>query len=350
MKRVGFLYPEICDIENIRLAIMKASLGKRNRTHVREVLDNLDYYTGKIQKMLVNKTYQPSPYTIKTIFDGASKKERTIYKPRFYPDQIIHWALILKLQPIMMRGMYAYTCGSVPGRGTSYDQKYVRRALDLDYQGTKYCLKMDVSKFYPSIDQSLLKQMFRKMIKDKSCLWLIDTIIGSTETGLPIGNYTSQWFSNIFLQDLDHHIKEILQVKHYVRYVDDLVILSGNKRKLHQIRKAIAAFLSEKNLKLKGNWQVFLISKRFIDFLGLKFYRNKTTLRKTNSLRIKRRMAKISKKEYLNYPDACAIVSYWGWIKRSDSFRFYQKHISGKISLVAAKGVIKYHAKLCKNT
>jgi hypothetical protein len=350
MKRYGYLYPKIVDIQTIKTAMSKASLGKRNRKHVKEILDCMDYYADQIQKMLIEKTYVPSPYTVKRIYDGAHKKERVIYKPRFYPDQIIHWALMLALEPVMMRGMYAHTCGSVPGRGTTYGQVVLRKALDLDYKGTKYCLKMDIEKFYPSIDQSVLKKMFRRVIKDKECLWLIDTIIESTDSGLPIGNYTSQWFSNFFLQDLDHFIKEKLGVKHYIRYVDDLVILGGNKRKLHQVRIEIEKYLAGKNLKMKRNWQVFLVSKRFIDFLGLKFYRDKTTLRKANSLRIRRRMTKISKKKTMGYLDACAIVSYWGWIKRSDSFKFYKKYVSGKISLEQAKGVIRHYAKISRNT
>lgn len=350
MKRFGYLYPKIVDIETIKTAMLKASLGKRNRKHIKDILDRIDYYACQIQKMLVDKSYAPSPYTIKKIFDGAHKKERVIYKPRFYPDQIIHWALMLALEPVMMRGMYAHTCGSVPGRGTSYGQKVLRKKLDEDYKGTKYCLKMDITKFYPSIDKNLLRRMFRRVIKDKDCLWLIDVIIDSAEYGLPIGNYTSQWFSNFFLQDLDHFVKEKLGVKHYIRYVDDLVILGGNKKKLHQLRKEIEKFLIGKNLKLKHNWQVFLVSKRFIDFLGLKFYREKTTLRKANSLRIRRRMAKIAKKKFMNFIDACAVVSYWGWIKRSDSFKFYQKYIGNKISLERAKGVIRNHAKVSKDS
>jgi len=97
---------------------------------------------GKIQKMLIEQIYVPSPYTIKKIQDGPSQKERIIFKPRFYPDQIIHWALMLQLQAVITKGMYEYTCGSVPGRGTSCGQKMIRKWLDKDYHGTKYCLKI----------------------------------------------------------------------------------------------------------------------------------------------------------------------------------------------------------------
>lgn len=326
------------------LAIANSSLGKRKQKRVKAILDNEEYYARKIQDMLLKKQYVPSPYAIKIVQDGSSGKIRTIYKPRFYPDQIIHWALMLQLQPIMMKGMYEYNCGSVPGRGTSYGQNTLRKWLDTDYKNTKYCLKMDVSKFYPSVDNDILKEMFRRKIKDKDCLWLIDSIIDSSQ-GLPIGNYTSQWFANFFLQGLDHYIKEKLGVKYYVRYVDDLVLLGSNKKKLHKAREAISDYLNNINLSLKGDWQVFKVNSRAIDFLGFRFYRNKTILRKRNALRIRRRMRKIQKKDVLTSKDACAVISYWGWIKRSDSYNFYHKYVKPIVSVGYAKKVVSNYAK-----
>lgn len=326
------------------LAIANSSLGKRKQKRVKMILDNEECYAKEIQDMLLKKQYIPSPYAIKTVQDGSSGKIRTVYKPRFYPDQIIHWSLMLQLQPIMMKGMYEYNCGSVPGRGTSYGQNTLRKWLDTDYKNTKYCLKMDVSKFYPSVDNDILKEMFRRKIKDKDCLWLIDSIIDSSQ-GLPIGNYTSQWFANFFLQGLDHYIKEKLGVKYYVRYVDDLVLLGSNKKKLHKAREAISDYLNNINLSLKGDWQVFKVNSRAIDFLGFRFYRNKTILRKRNALRIRRRMRKIQKKDVLTSKDACAVVSYWGWIKRSDSYNFYHKYVKPIVSVGYAKKVVSNYAK-----
>lgn len=345
MKRQGYIYNNICDIENIKSAIMNSSLGKRDQNRVSKTIKNIDYYAKKIQEILTDKKYKPSPYAIKIIQDNSSGKIRTIHKPKYFPDQIIHWALILQIQPLIMRGMYAYSCGSVPGRGTSYGQKTLRKWLDTDFKGTKYCLKMDISKFYPSVDHEILKSMFKRIIKDQDCLWLIDTIIDSCE-GLPIGNYTSQWFSNFFLQTLDHFIKENLGVKYYVRYVDDLVMLGPNKKKLHKARVSIEEYLKSVNLTLKGDWQVFKINSRAIDFLGFRFFRDKTILRKRNALRIKRRIIKIAKKGTLNYKDACAVVSYWGWMKRSNSFKFYHKYVKPIVSVGFAKKVVSEIAKI----
>jgi hypothetical protein len=349
VKRVGYLFEDICNLENIKQAILKSSLGKRNQKRVKSILDNIDVRAVEIQHLLLSKKYTPSPYDIKVIQDGATKKTRTIHKPAYYPDQIIHWALMLQLQSVIMRGMYEYSCGSIPGRGTSYGQKVLRKWLDTDYKGTKYCLKMDIKKFYPSIDNHVLKAMFRRKIKDGDCLWLIDSVIDSVK-GLPIGNYTSQWFSNFFLQGLDHYIKEKLGVKYYVRYVDDLVLLGSNKKKLHLARKMISEYLNSIDLQLKGNWQVSKVNDRDIDFLGFRFFRDKTILRKRNALRIRRRIRKIGKKKELSLKDACAVISYWGWIKRSNSFNFYNKYVKPTISVGRAKKAVSMYAKIRKNS
>lgn len=344
MKRVGYIFEKICDIDNIRWAIMESSRKKRKRQSVKKILSHMDKYAREIQALLREKTYTPAPYTEKTIMDGICKKVRTIHKPHYYPDQIIHWALMLQIQPLIMRGMYEYSCGSVPGRGTALGQKMLRRWLDKDYKGTKYCLQIDITKFYPSIQNEFLKRKFRRIIKDKGCLWLIDTIIDSHQ-GLPIGNYTSPWFANFYLQDLDHFIKEKLGIKYYIRYADDMILLGPNKKKLHKAQKEIEKFLKKEGLRLKDNWQVYKVSGRPIDFLGLRFFRDKTILRKRTALRIKRRMAKIRKKGYLGYKDACAVVSYWGWLKRSNSYQFYHKYVKPIVSIGYAKKVVSMHDK-----
>jgi hypothetical protein len=362
MKRIGNLYEQIIDYENISKAIDNASLGKRDQRIVREVFERRDKKILNIQSMLRNQTFVPAKGLEKKIRDGNNKKERIIFKPNFYPDQIIHWALVQVIQPIFMRSMYEYSVGSIPGRGLSKGSKAVRNWLDHDIKNTKYCLKMDVQKFYPSIDNEVLKQKFRRKIKDKKCLWLIDAIIDGN-VGQPIGFYTSQWFSNFFLEDLDHYIKETLGVKYYVRYVDDLVCFGPNKRKLHKVREAIDARLAEDKLTMKGNWQVFYVSRykpremkfegkipktyrgRPVDFLGLKFYRDKTTLRARNSLRWSRRIRRIGKKGYMTRKAASAFLTYKGFIKGTDSYHFYQDKMLDIVKPRTAKITISRNAK-----
>ena len=124
------------------------------------------------------------------------------------------------------------------------------------------------------------------------------------------GNFTSQWFANFNLQNLDHYIKEELKVPYYIRYMDDIVLFYRNKKELHKIKEKIEEFLKKEGLKIKENWQLFRTDSRPLDFLGYRFYRGYTTLRRGNFLRIRRRLKKISKKQNLDAKDAAAVISY----------------------------------------
>lgn len=186
MKRVGNIYTKLCEKDNIKKAILKAAVGKKCRKNVTKVVDNIDYYVNEIYTMLISKNVKLSPYKKMTIHDGASKKERIIYKPAFYPDQCIHWCVMVQMQPLLERGMYEYCCASIPKRGIHYGARHIKRILKDDRKNTKYCLKLDVKKFYPSIDKFCMKKKFRSIIKDYDMLDLLDEIIDSSESGLPI--------------------------------------------------------------------------------------------------------------------------------------------------------------------
>ena len=127
--------------------------------------------------------------------------------------------------------------------------------------------------------------------------------------------------------------------------MDDMVLFHRNKKKLHQIRKDIEQYLQKEDLKLKENWQLFKVDSRPLDFLGYRFYRGYTTLRKSNFLRIKRRIKKISKKMTMNYTDASAVLSYSGWLKHCDSYNFRQKYVKPYVDLKKCKGVISFESR-----
>jgi len=350
MKRYGYIYDKVCDKENIRLAILRASKGKRHRNDVKAILADMSRYITKIRKVLLEESYTPSEYRTDVIKEGTARKEREIFKPNFYPDQIIQWALILQLSPIMMKGMYEFTCGSIPGRGVHHGKKHVEKWVKTDHKNTKYYLKMDITKFYPSVDIEILETKLKKKIKDEKVLRLIHIILEKGE-GLPIGILVSQWFANFYLQDLDHHIKQELKAIHYIRYMDDMIIFNRNKKELHKMRKAIAEFIGTDNLKLKNNWKVYRFDKEALDFMGFRFFRHKTILRRSIMLRITRKVKKVSKKRYPSYHDACGVISYLGWIKHSDSYRLYDVWIRPHLHIQKLKTVIKNHSRkeLLKN-
>lgn len=373
MKRQGFIFERVTCPLNIRRAIKKASEGKRSNRVVRYVLENEEEAIQRIRRLLLDG-FKPSPYTRAVVFDGANKKEREILKPRFFPDQVVHWALMLQLEPLIMRGMYEWSCGSVPGRGQARCKQGVERWLRNDPDSTKYCLKIDIRKFYQSVDNAILKTQFRRIVKDEKALALIDAIIDST-VGLNIGNYTSQWFANFYLQGCDHFIKENLRyyqrvskqgevkqldaIKYYARYVDDMVMFGKNKKALHRAREALFSYMRDVlHLQIKDNWQVFLVATtkrrkdgttytagRDVDFLGYRMNHERTILRRRLSLRIARRARKIYRKPAPSYSDCAAMVSYYGYIKHSNSHNFYTKRLAPYVSIEKMKGAISNEAR-----
>ena len=340
MKRFGYIYEKIYTRENISAAIDCASCKKKKRRAVRRVLANREDCIDEIQHLLITQTYRPSPYREKIICEGANRKERHILIPHFYPDQIIQWAILLQIIPVLMKGMDPFCCGSVPVRGRDYARRYIQRWLEHDPRGTRYCLKLDVHHFYPSIRHDQLKAMLRRKIKDEKLLRLLGLIIDSAP-GLPIGNVTSQWLANFYLQSFDHFVREQLHVKYYVRYMDDMVIFSPNKRKLGRVKEAIAEYLGSLGLKLNPKWQKFKLDSRGLDFLGYRFFHNRTVLRRTVMLRISRKVRRTAKKKTWTAHNCEAIISYLGWTKSSDSYGFYRQWVKPYIKLKKIKGVIR---------
>lgn len=195
-----------------------------------------------------------------------------------------------------------YSC--IKGRGIHAAAYAVRNALK-DVLGTQFCLKLDIRKFYPSIDHQVMKQLIRRKFKDKDLLWLLDEIIDSAD-GLPIGNYLSQYLANFYLTYFDHWIKEVKGVKYYFRYADDMVILAADKQLLHQLLIDIKQYLHDHlKLEVKSNWQVFPVASRGIDFVGYVFYHTHTRLRK----RIKKSFARMITRR----KSQGSIASYMGW-------------------------------------
>lgn len=313
MKRIGNLYERIYSIENLQLADGIARKGKSKQPGVLEHDRNREGNIQKLHVMLKDKTYQTSEYTTFTIFEP---KERLIFRLPYFPDRILHHAVMNVLEPIFVSVFTADTYSCIKGKGIHAAANAVKRALR-DVENTRFCLKLDIRKFYPNIDHAVLKQLLRRKIKDNDLLWLLDEIIDST-AGLPIGNYLSQYFANFYLAYFDHWMKEEKRVKYYFRYADDLVILAADKTYLHQLLYEIRQYLEE-NLKLeiKQNYQVFPVAARGIDFVGYVFHHTHTLLRKS----IKQNFARMLKKNR----NAKSIASYNGWAKHCNSKNLLKK-------------------------
>lgn len=332
MKRYGNLYQIICSKENLRLAHQNARKGKGWYKEVKMVDSDVDHYINLLHDMLVNKTYQTSEYV--TFIKRDSNKDRVIYKLPYFPDRICQWAIIQVIEPILIKNLIQNTYSAIPGRGIHKALDDVKKAIQKDPTGMAYCLKLDVKKYYPSIDHAVLKGKFRRMFKDPDLLWLLDEIIDSTpgNAGIPIGNYVSQYCGNMYLSGFDHWIKEEKHIRHYFRYMDDICIFSKCKEELHKLRKEIDKYF-EMNLHLtiKSNWQVFPTFTRGLDFVGYRIFRNFVLLRKSTCKQFKKKMTHIIKKinrgMEMNFSEWCSINSYRGWLLHCDSFRLSEKYL-----------------------
>lgn len=329
MKRTSNLWEKITDLENIKQAHLKARKGKAFYKEVQEFDSDTDKYCKMIQEMLLNKTFTTSPYGVSEIFDG--RKQRVIHKLPYFPDRVVHHALMQVLSPIIYKGLIRDTFQSIPERGTSDAAKRVKRLVR--EKKPKYALKLDINKYYPSVNNSLLKHKLRNKIKCKDTLWLLDDIIDSNQ-GLPIGNYTSQILGNFYLSELDWKIKQQIKPLGYFRYCDDLVLLSNSKTFLRDSAKLIEFELTRHKLEVKANLQILDIQKQGLDFVGYCFKHSTTRLRKSIALGFIN--ASQSK------PSLSQVMAYKGWVKYSNSkmlWRKYTKHLNSKFKKQLSKKV-----------
>lgn len=317
MKRYGHLWEHIIDLDNLREAYRGARRGKAHYYEVQEIDKDPERYVKSLHNMLKHDLYRTSDYRHTTKVEGG--KVRDIYVLPFWPDRIVQWAVVRVLEPIWMKTLTPFTYSSLKGRGIHAGLRDLQRALQ-DTENTTYCLKADVRKFYPSIDRGILKQTIRRKIKDSHVLRLLDEVIDTAPaTGVPIGNYLSQFFGNLYLSSMDHWLKEVMRERNCFRYCDDIVVLGSSKEHLHQLRVDMEAYLrDELRLELKGNWQVFPVDARGIDFLGYRSYRDRTMLRKSTAKRMKRRMREISERGLWDEHARSTVASYRGWLQWCD--------------------------------
>lgn len=322
MKRIGYLFEKLIDKDNLRLAIKNASKGKSKYNIVKRIKKNPEAYVEKLYNLLVADTYEPAGYISKFIFDKG--KLREIKKTRFFPDRVLHHAVIQILNPILNKHFITHTYQSIKRRGVHKAIKYVKKIVEKPE--IKYALLVDITKFYPSINNDLLMKDLEREIKDKKMLNIIGKIVYSTE-GLPIGNYTSQPLGNFTLSNFDHYAKEKLGLKYYVRYADDILVLAEDKETLHKARIAFTERLAYYGLKVKPNYQVFDITNRPPDYLGYILTPSGIKLRK----RIKQKFVSLMEKNSWNQTRINALVSYLGWLQHADTKRLRAKYFTKEV-------------------
>lgn len=333
MKRIGNLYEKIISLDNLRLADEKARKGKLRSYGVRVHDRNREANILALHEALRNHSFKNSEYTTFTIYEP---KERIIFRLPYYPDRILHHAIMNILEPIWVSLFTADTYSCIKGRGIHGAMRAVKRALK-DSENTRYCLKIDIKKFYPSIDHEILKGIVRKKIKCKDTLHLLDTIIDSAD-GVPIGNYLSQYFANLYLTYFDHWIKEVKKVKYYFRYADDMVFLASNKEELHALLTDIKDYLASLKLSLKGNEQIFPLTDnrsdkhgRGLDYVGFVFFRKQTLIRKGIKKNFCKAAIKLNRRKTVDAKTYKQELCSWlGWAKVCNSKNLLRKIIKRK--------------------
>lgn len=300
MKRHGNLYEKIYNYENLEMAFRKAAKGRRYAPAVLRFGARLDEHLIQLQNELIWRRYEPGKYMT---FQVYRPKERTIYVAPFR-DRVLQHAVMNIVEPIWERVFIGDSYACRKGKGTHQGLKRLDAFLFeamRRWKGRVYCFKGDISKCFPSINHHTMMSIIKKKIKCPGTLWLFDKVIFSTgdrsdpgSCNLPIGNLISQWGANLYLNELDLYAKHVLGIKYYVRYMDDFIILHGDKSKLHRLKREVSKFLgSALQLKLNPKSDIFPI-KRGIDFLGYRTWPSHRLLRKRNIVNTRRRFTRIA--------------------------------------------------------
>lgn len=273
MKRTGNLINKIADIENLQLAFYKSRKGKEAKPEVIEYRNNLNINLQGLQTQILTGNIQVGNYHFFTIYDP---KERQICAASF-PERVLHHALMNICHEVFEQQQIFDSYATRKNKGT-----YAALHRAEHFQKTnKWFLKLDIRKYFDSIDHDILFYLLRRKFKDRELLQVFKQIITSYHTktgkGLPIGNLTSQYFANYYLSFADRYIQQELKISAYVRYMDDMILWNNNKEKLLQAGNKITKYLSEKlSLKLK----IFALNSNLhgLSFIGYRIFKDKTKL------------------------------------------------------------------------
>ena len=324
------------------------------------VLKNLDYYVEWLYKLLQEGKFHIHNKAPHVINEHNCNKERVIICPDFMPDLVVQHMVIKVLQPIFTKHFYYNSCASIPERGPNYGRKALQRFIRRNHTKRMYVFKFDIRRFFEHIDRKILMNKFTKLIHDNDFLKLLHSIIffDDSEVGLPLGFYSSQWFSNFYLTEFDYFMKQTCEIPFVMRYMDDIVLIGFDKNHLRNaISKIIHFLMNDLHLIIKKNFQLYLFDNRdmdqrgkCIDYMGFKFYRDKITLRKRTLQKLRKKAFKIYKKYTChktkpNWYVCAQMISRNGAITHLDCRYYYDKYIKDKICLKMMRSIISNHSK-----
>lgn len=324
MKKYNDLFKRICTINNFLKAYKNASKGKKDYKEVKRLGKYPYRYLSKLLKDVRTDSYNPGPYRIKHKWTGHKWRKLAIAP---FKDRIVQHAIMIYCESIFQESFIVDTFSSIKSRGIHRGLKRCKRAIkDKDYN---YVLQLDIHHCYESLDLNILKNKLANKFTDEKLLNLFYKIIDSyTLGGVPIGNYTSQYFNNFYFTEFDHYIKEVKQVKYYFRYCDDIVIFGKTKDELHSLLTDIKIKMKELHVELKPNYKIYPKNKG-VDFLGYITYPTHRKLRKLTKSEFIRKCKEMDFNN-LSTHDVNVLGSYWGILSIADCRNLWFKYTGVK--------------------
>lgn len=346
MHKIRGIYEQIYDFENLYQAYLEARKGKRYRIEVLKFTNHLEENLIQIQNELIWKMYEVGRY--REFFVHEPKKRLIMALP--FKDRVVQWAIYRVLNPYLEKGFIQDSFACRIGFGTH--KAVARLQYWLRYMSRRherfYALKLDISKYFYRIDHDVLMGILHRRIGDEDLLWLLETIVRCEHTkfgiplgdhefeaervgglGMPIGNLTSQMFANLYLNELDQYAKQTLRVKHYLRYMDDVLVLHEDKKYLWDLKEQLEEFITyQLHLKLNNKTMVRTVSQG-VEFVGYRVWPTHRKLRKKTAKKMRRRLRYLTKayqRGEVSIKDVKnSLQSYRGVMQHANCYHLNQK-------------------------
>lgn len=383
MKRFGNLWPNVITVGNGVRSIIEGTRFKRGHRDVQwllyppeivklkpELFHRVDEekareYAERLVDALATKTWRHKTPKNRRQYcrNRASSKGkwRDLYIPVLDDHIVAHMVMNVSM-PAFTRGMHPHCCGSVPGRGIKHVNKTVKRWM-LNDKACRYFVKLDIRHFFDNINREILFETLKSKIKDPDILWAFEQIMDSAPVPCPVGYYTSPWFANLYLEKFDWFVeqnlykerrgKRIKYVRHYLRYVDDVLLIGTSKGDLVRAVSAIKQYLLDNyGLEIKDCWEIKPIGKHdsidwtlkpgtyWCDIGGYKFCKDSTILRDGIFLSARRLSHKMHKQGYYTEHQSFSINSRVGWAQHCDSRNFIRDDIEKYVDISTARRIV----------
>ncbi len=354
MQQKENLYEQLCSYENLELAFKKARKRKTTKLYVLEFEKNLKQNLLQLQTELLLHAYKPKPLETFILRDPKTRK---ISKSDFR-DRIVHHALCNVIQPIFEKSFIHDSYANQIGKGTlKAIQRFDEFKLKVTKNNTRigFVLKCDIRQYFDNIDHDILLSIIKKKISDEKILWLIKIIFSNycskeNNKGMPLGNLTSQFFANVYLNELDQFVKHTLKAKYYIRYVDDFVIFDNSKVRLEEYKPIIEFFLKEKlQLKLHPLKSRIIKIGEGTDFLGVKIFMHHKRIKKKNIRKFQKKLQLLTnfyEQKKITYDTIYDFLE--GWIAYAINANTYHlrkgiiKSIEQRFLMITAKEINRY--------